>query len=90
MTGKTENLGRNERKSREGVVLSAKMVKTVVVGVSRTFRHPLFEKVVKKTAKFYAHDLLGAKEGDRVLIVESRPFSKLKRWRVAEILERAK
>ena len=81
---------RNERKSREGVVLSAKMQKTVVVGVSRTFRHPLFEKVVKRTAKFYAHDLLGAKEGDRVLIVESRPLSKLKRWRVAQILERAK
>lgn len=90
MTGKTENLERNERKAREGVVLSAKMQKTVVVGVSRTYRHPLFEKVVKKTAKFYAHDLLGAKEGDKVLIVESRPLSKLKRWRVTEILERAK
>ena len=90
MTVKMENLERNERKTREGVVLSAKMQKTVVVGVSRTYRHPLFEKVVKKTAKFYAHDLLGAKEGDKVLIVESRPLSKLKRWRVTEILERAK
>ncbi len=90
MTGKTENLERSERKTREGVVLSAKMQKTVVVGVSRTYRHPLFEKVVKKTAKFYAHDLLGAKEGDKVLLVESRPLSKLKRWRVAQILERAK
>ncbi len=90
MTEKRENTERNERKAREGVVLSAKMHKTVVVGVSRSFRHPLFEKVVKKTAKFYAHDLLGAKEGDRVLIVESRPLSKLKRWRVARILERAK
>jgi small subunit ribosomal protein S17 len=90
MTGKTESLERSERKAREGVVLSAKMQKTVVVGVSRTYRHPLFEKVVKKTSRFYAHDLLGAKEGDRVLIVESRPLSKLKRWRVAEILERAK
>jgi len=86
----TEKIERNERKTRVGTVLSAKMQKTVVVGVSQTFRHPVYGKVIKRTAKMYAHDLLGAKEGDRVLIVETRPFSRLKRWRVAQVLERAK
>lgn len=81
---------RSERKSRVGTVFSAKMQKTVVVSVTRTFRHPVYEKVVQRTTKLYAHDLLGAKEGDRVLVVETRPLSRLVRWRVAEILERAK
>lgn len=85
--GKTE---RNERKTRAGVVLSAKMQKTVVVGVGRTFRHPEYEKVVRQKTKLFARDDLGAKEGDKVLLMETRPLSRLVRWRVVEILERAK
>jgi small subunit ribosomal protein S17 len=67
------------------------MDKTVVVAVQRTLRHPKYGKIVKRTKKYYAHDENNeAREGDRVLIAETRPLSKLKRWRVAEILERAR
>lgn len=82
---------RAARKSRVGVVLSNRMDKTVVVGVADTFRHPLYGKTMRRTRKLYAHD--GGNEcgiGDRVRIAETRPLSKTKRWRVAEILERAK
>ena len=81
---------RSERKTRAGLVLSAKMQKTVVVGVDRTFRHPEYEKVVRQKTKLYARDPLGAKVGDKVLVMETRPLSRLVRWRVVEILERAK
>jgi small subunit ribosomal protein S17 len=82
---------RGQRKKRIGIVTSARMDKTVVVAVQRTLRHPKYGKIVKRTKKYYAHDENNeAREGDRVLIAETRPLSKLKRWRVAEILERAR
>ncbi|MCI0404850.1 MAG: 30S ribosomal protein S17 [candidate division Zixibacteria bacterium] len=90
MKEKAEKVERSERKTREGLVLSAKMQKTVVVGVDRTFRHPQYEKVVRQKTRLYARDTLGAKEGDRVLVMETRPLSRLVRWRVVEILERSK
>jgi len=77
------------RSERVGVVVSAKMQKTVVVAVERLVRHGLYRKTIKRTSTFMAHDEQGAKAGDRVRIVESRPLSRSKRWRVAEILERA-
>ncbi len=77
------------RQERVGVVTTAKMQKSVVVAVERLVRHSFYKKTVRRTSKFMAHDELGAKAGDRVRIVETRPLSKLKRWRVAEILERA-
>ncbi len=77
------------RKVLIGEVVSDKMDKTVVVRVERTFRHPIYGKVVKKHKKFYAHDENNeCKIGDVVKIMETRPLSKLKRWRVVEILER--
>lgn len=80
----------NRRKERTGEVLSNKMAKTVVVQVQRRFRHPRYKKVVTQYKKFYAHDEKGeARTGDRVLIQETRPLSKLKRWRLVEILNRA-
>ncbi|WP_324718161.1 30S ribosomal protein S17 [Carboxydochorda subterranea] len=81
---------RGKRKLREGVVVSDKMQKTVVVEVERLFRHPLLGKVLRRTARFKAHDANGeCKVGDRVLIAETRPLSKEKRWRVVQILRRA-
>ena len=75
-------------KTRVGVVTSAKMVKTIVVEVERRVPHPRFKKIVRKTSKFYAHDENGqAKEGDKVLIEETRPLSKLKRWNLVEVLK---
>lgn len=79
----------NKRRRLEGVVVSDKMQKTVVVQVERTFRHPLYKKVVKRYKKVKAHDELGAKVGDAVRIVESRPISKTKHWAVEAILKRA-
>lgn len=79
---------RNRRKTRVGVVLSAKMDKTIVVGVVRRVPHPRFRKIVKKTTKLYAADDKGeAKAGDRVRIMETRPLSKLKRWTLTEVLK---
>lgn len=82
---------RNERKTRIGKVVSDKMDKTVVVAVERLEQHPLYNKAVKKTSKFKAHDENNeCREGDIVKIMETRPLSKEKRWRVVEIIERAK
>ncbi|KXK03637.1 MAG: 30S ribosomal protein S17 [Acidobacteria bacterium OLB17] len=72
-----------------GVVASDKMTKTVTVRVDRQVKHPVYRKYVKKRKKFMAHNDLEAKTGDRVRIVETRPMSARKRWRVAEILQRA-
>ena len=83
--------GRGARKTRVGVVVSDKMQKTVVVAVERRFPHPLYGKMVKRTKRFKAHDEENsAKTGDRVRIMETRPLSKDKRWRVVEIVERAR
>lgn len=82
---------RGKRKVREGIVVSNKMTKTVVVEVERLVRHPLLGKVLRRTSRFKAHDENNeCREGDRVLIMETRPLSKEKRWRVVQILERAK
>jgi small subunit ribosomal protein S17 len=80
---------RGHRKERLGKVISNKMTKTIVVQVERRFPHPQFKKVVTSYAKFYAHDEKSeAKVGDVVLIEETRPLSKLKRWRLLQVLER--
>jgi small subunit ribosomal protein S17 len=77
---------RSSRKSRKGIVVSNKMQKTVVVSVERTIRHPKYEKVIVQSKKYYAHDESNsAKPGDEVIIMETRPMSKLKRWRVIEV-----
>ena len=82
---------RNLRKTRTGVVVSDKMDKTVVVAVIDNVRHPLYKKIVKRTVKFNAHDEQNACGiGDTVMIMETRPISKDKRWRVVEIIEKAK
>ena len=82
---------RNVRKVRVGRVVSDKMDKTVVVAVEELEQHKMYKKPVKKTVKFYAHDEKNdAHIGDRVSIMETRPLSKTKRWRVVEIVERAK
>lgn len=79
------------RKAREGLVVSTAMDKTVIVSVTERVRHPRYAKTVQKTKRFHAHsEVTDLKNGDRVRIVETRPLSKLKRWRVAEVLERAK
>jgi small subunit ribosomal protein S17 len=77
------------RSEQTGIVVSDKMTKSVVVAVERLVRHDMYRKTIKRTSTFMAHDELGAKRGDRVRIVESRPLSKRKRWRVDEIVERA-
>jgi small subunit ribosomal protein S17 len=80
---------RGMRKERTGVVVSDKMQKTIVVRVERRERHPLYGKEVRTYRKFYAHDEKGeAKVGDRVRIVETRPLSRLKRWRLVEVIGR--
>ena len=82
---------RNLRKTRVGVVVSDKMDKTIVVAVRDNVRHPLYNKIVKKTYKSKAHDEANdAKVGDTVKVMETRPLSKDKRWRLVEIMERAK
>jgi small subunit ribosomal protein S17 len=82
---------RNDRKVREGLVVSDKMDKTVVVAVENRFKHRLYGKVVRRTSRLKAHDEQNACGiGDRVLLMETRPSSKTKRWRVVEILEKAK
>ena len=82
---------RNLRKTRVGVVVSNKMDKTIVVAVRDNVRHPLYNKIVKKTYKLKAHDETNdAKIGDTVRVMETRPLSKDKRWRLVEIMERAK
>ncbi|MFM8896554.1 MAG: 30S ribosomal protein S17 [Actinomycetales bacterium] len=82
---------RGYRKTREGLVVSDKMDKTVVVAVEDRFKHPVYGKVVRRTSKLKAHDEANsAGVGDRVLVMETRPLSATKRWRVVEILEKAK
>jgi small subunit ribosomal protein S17 len=81
-----EDVTRGRRKIREGVVVSNKMQKTVTVRVERRFRHAELDKVIKRGKKYYAHvDNMEIQEGQRVKIIETRPLSKLKRWRVLEI-----
>ena len=70
------------RKTKKGVVVSNKMEKTVVVKVERTIRHPLYDKIVTRAKKYYAHSETPLQVGDEVKIIETRPLSKLKRWRV--------
>ena len=86
-----EDTGRNERKSRIGLVASNKMDKTITVSIERKMKHPKYKKFVKSTAKFKAHDEKNeCNENDIVRIMETRPLSKDKRWRLVEIIERAK
>ncbi len=82
---------RNARKTRVGIVVSDKMAKTVVVTIERRVQHPVYGKMVRRTKKLKAHDEQNeAKTGDTVRIMETRPLSKDKRWRVVEIIERAR
>lgn len=82
---------RKQRKQRVGVVTSNKMTKTITVSVERRLRHPIYGKFVKKTNKFMAHDESSECQiGDLVKIMETRPLSKRKRWRLVEVLEKAK
>ncbi len=82
---------RNLRKTRVGKVVSDKMDKTVVVAIQDNVKHPLYKKIIKRTVKLKAHDEQNACGiGDRVLVMETRPISKDKRWRVVEIIEKAK
>ena len=84
-------IDRNLRKVRTGLVLSNKMDKSITVAVSRTVKHPVYSKILKKTSKFTAHDEKNeANVGDKVKLMETKPISKRKRWRLIEILERAK
>jgi small subunit ribosomal protein S17 len=87
----TESPDRASRKVREGIVASVKMDKTVVVAVVDRVQHRRYRKTVQRTRKLYAHDETNdVREGDRVRISETRPLSKTKRWRVVEVLERAR
>ncbi len=86
-----ESLDRNDRKTRQGYVVSDKMDKTVVVEVEDRVKHPLYGKVLRRSSKVKAHDEANScGVGDRVLIMETRPLSATKHWRVVEILEKAK
>jgi len=87
----SETIQRNSRKTRVGMVVSDKMQKTVVVSIERRVQHPVYGKMVRRTKKLKAHDEQNeAKTGDTVRIMETRPLSKDKRWRVVEIIERAR
>lgn len=82
---------RGFRKTREGTVVSTKMDKTIVVAIEDRFTHPRYGKVVRRTSKLYAHDEANdANVGDRVRVMETRPLSATKRWRMVEVIERAK
>ncbi|NLN48517.1 MAG: 30S ribosomal protein S17 [Clostridiales bacterium] len=84
-------MDRGKRKTRIGKVVSDKMDKTIVVSIETLVRHPLYKKIIKRTTKFKAHDENNeCKVGDKVLIMETRPISKDKRWRLVEVLEKAK
>ena len=87
----TETAARANRKMREGIVDSTKMDKTIVVKVVDRVRHPLYDKTLQRTKRLYVHDETNdAREGDRVRVAETRPMSKNKRWRLVEVLERAR
>ena len=91
MTVETTTEERNSRKIREGLVVSNKMNQTVVIAVIERVRHAKYDKFVLRTKKLYAHDEANdVNVGDRVRVMEVRPMSKLKRWRIVEILERVK
>lgn len=82
---------RTLRKTRVGIVVSSKMNKTVVVAIEDNVKHPVYGKIIKHTLKIHAHDENNeCGEGDRVEVMETRPLSKTKRWRVTEIIEKAK
>lgn len=86
-----ELIQRKSRKERIGIVVSNKMQKTIVVRVERKMKHPLYGKFIKRSKKYMAHDENNSAQiGDLVRIVETRPLSKRKRWRLAEIIERSK
>ena len=81
---------RNRRKSRTGVVVSDKRDRTVTVAIKQSFPHPKYGKIVRKTKKLYVHDeSFDAKVGDTVRVMETKPISKMKRWRITEVIERA-
>jgi len=85
------NESQKSRKTRVGMVVSDKMDKTIVVAIADNVKHPLYNKIVRRTRKLKAHDELNqCRVGDKVLVVETRPLSKEKRWRLAEIIEKAK
>jgi small subunit ribosomal protein S17 len=87
----TTTAQRGERKVRQGRVVSTAMDKTVVVEIQRTTTHPLYRKIMNRTEKLLAHDETNdVSTGDRVRVAETRPLSKRKRWRVVEVIERAK
>ena len=91
MSEETKSAERNLRKTRTGVVRSNKMDKTITVTVERRVKHPIYGKFVKKTTSFHAHDEKNeCTVGDIVQIMETRPLSKTKRWRLVEIVEKAK
>ncbi len=85
----TSEVSRGNRAQRVGVVTSDKMMKTVVVRVDRLIKHPKYRRYVRRKKQFMAHDELGAGIGDKVKIVETRPLSARKRWRVVEIVQKA-
>jgi small subunit ribosomal protein S17 len=86
-----ETTERADRKVREGIVVSTKMNKTIVVAIVDRVRHSRYSKTMQRTHKLYAHDETNdVREGDRVRVAETRPLSRLKRWRVIEIVERAR
>ncbi|MCB9234273.1 MAG: 30S ribosomal protein S17 [Bacteroidia bacterium] len=91
MSEELNTVARNLRKERTGKVVSSKMDKSIVVAVERKVKHPIYGKFVKKTTKLMAHDEKNeANEGDTVRIMETRPLSRQKRWRMVEIIEKAK
>ena len=91
MSEQAGTVERNARKTREGIVVSDKMDKTVVVSVEDRVKHALYGKVLRRTSRLKAHDEQNdAHVGDRVLVMETRPLSATKRWRVVEVVERAK
>jgi small subunit ribosomal protein S17 len=90
-TAETDDATRGSRKVREGIVVSSSMQKTIVVAVTERVRHRLYRKTVQQTRKFYVHDEENdARVGDRVRMMETRPLSKTKHWRLTEIVERAR
>jgi small subunit ribosomal protein S17 len=91
MTDTANTPRENARKVREGIVVSNKMTQTIVVAINERVAHPKYGKTVQRTKKLYVHDETNdANIGDRVRVIETRPLSKLKRWRLTEIVERAK
>lgn len=87
----TTETGRTHPRTREGVVVKDRMAKTRIVAVTRLFRHPQFQKVLKKRVKYAVHDEKNESHvGDRVRIIEGRPISRTKRWRIVQLIEKAK